>query len=84
MTLHIEIPDEISQAMRLPAHEQPKRLLLELAATLYAQEILSFGKARELAGLGHYEFGKILGERKIPRHYSITDLEDDLKYVGRQ
>ena len=72
MSLQIEIPDEISQAMRLPIHEQPKRLLLELAVTLYAQEILSFGKARELAGLGKYEFGKILGERKVPRHARQT------------
>ncbi|MBU4224990.1 MAG: UPF0175 family protein, partial [Chloroflexi bacterium] len=42
---------------------------------------LSFGKARELAGMGKYEFGRLLGERGIPRHYGREELEDDLAYA---
>jgi predicted HTH domain antitoxin len=55
--------------------------LEELAVALYVQGILSFGKARELASMGKYEFGRLLGERGIPRHYSREELEDDLTYA---
>lgn len=37
---------------------------MELAIALYSQELLSFGKARELAQMGKYEFGQLLGERE--------------------
>ncbi len=81
MSIQLEIPDSIAQAMRLPAVERKRQLLLELAITLYAQGILSFGKARELAGLGKYEFGLLLGRRAIPRHYGEDELRDDVKYA---
>jgi predicted HTH domain antitoxin len=55
-----------------------------LAVALYAEGLLSFGKARELAGLGSREFGKLLGERHIPRHYGRGELSDDLTYADRQ
>ncbi|MCZ7667684.1 MAG: UPF0175 family protein [Chloroflexi bacterium] len=67
--------------MRLPEKRLREEMLLELAVALYAQEALSFGKARELAGLGKYEFGRILGQREIARHYSEEELEDDLTYA---
>ncbi len=81
MTLHLEIPESIVHAMRLPMDEQPKQLLVELAVSLYARGVLSFGKARELAGMNMIEFGLLLGQRSIPRHYSDEDLQDDLKYA---
>lgn len=84
MSIQLEIPDSVVQAMRLPTAERQQHLLLELAVSLYAQGILSFGKARELAGLSKYEFGQILGQRAIPRHYSEEDLQDDVTYARRQ
>lgn len=48
--------------------------------TLYREEMLSFGKARELAGLGKYEFGQLLGERSVERHYGLEELKEDLRY----
>ncbi|MFP4021015.1 MAG: UPF0175 family protein [Halanaerobium sp.] len=42
--------------------------------------MLSFGKARELAGLSKWEFHNLLGERKIERHYSMEDLKEDIEY----
>ena len=84
MAIHLEIPDAVAQAMRLPAGEQEGRVLVELAVTLYAQGILSFGKSRQLSGLSKYEFGLLLGKRGIPRHYTEEELEDDLKYAGRK
>ena len=49
MSIYLEIPDTVAQAMRLPDSERKQRLMTELAVSLYAQRILSFGKARQLA-----------------------------------
>ena len=81
MGTKLDIPDSILQAIRLPEKRIEKELLIELAISLYGQGILSFGKARELAKLGKYEFGKLLGDRKIIRHYEKEELEEDLEYA---
>ena len=84
MSLQLFIPDSVTQAIRLPEKQMKETLLAELGITLYAQEVLSFGKARELAGMSKYEFGQILGKRGIPRHYGREELEDDLVYANRE
>jgi len=81
MTLYLEIPDSVARAMRLPPSEQRQKLLIELSVTLYAQGILSFGKARELAGMDKLAFGQLLGKRGVPRHYGEEDLQDDITYA---
>jgi predicted HTH domain antitoxin len=83
MSLKLEIPDDIVQAIRLPPAEQEHQLLVELAVALYARSMLSFGKARELAQMSKYEFGILLGQREIPRHYEAEDLDDDVRYARR-
>ncbi|MCJ7432203.1 MAG: UPF0175 family protein [Anaerolineales bacterium] len=45
MTILLEIPDSVARAMRLHPNEQRRQLQVELAVSLYAQSILSFGKA---------------------------------------
>jgi predicted HTH domain antitoxin len=77
----LEIPDEVSQAMRLPPDEAKSRLRLELAVSLYAQEILSLGKAAELAGLSRLEFNDALAKRGVPMHFAQEDLSSDLAYA---
>lgn len=83
MSLILDIPDSIAQAVRLPSGEREQRLKVELAVSLYAQGLLSLGKARQLAEMNKYEFGTLLGKRLIPRHYAADDLQDDLIYAGR-
>jgi predicted HTH domain antitoxin len=81
MCIQLEIPDHIVQAIRLPLTEQKEQLLIELAVALYARGILAFGKAPELTGLSKYEFGRLLGQRAIPRDYQVEDLQDDVTYA---
>lgn len=81
MGLQLHVPDSVLQSIRLPEERIAQELLKELAIALYARGALSFGKARELAGMGKYEFGHELGERGIPRHYGPEELEDDLKHA---
>lgn len=84
MSVVLEIPDKVAHAIRLPANEQQQALMTELAVALYTRGILSFGKARELTPLNRIEFGRLLGRRDIPRHYTEQDLEDDIAYARGQ
>jgi len=79
--LQLHIPDSVAQAIRLPEARMHQELLVELAVALYAQGLLSFGKSGELAGLGKYAFGQLLGKRGVLRHYGQEELEDDLTYA---
>ena len=83
MTIMLEIPDSVARAIRLPRKEQSRQLKIELALSLYAQGILSFGKACELAEMTNLEFGILLGKRDIPRQYDEQDLQDDIAYASR-
>jgi predicted HTH domain antitoxin len=83
MTIVLEIPDSVALAMQLPPNEKRHRLQAELAVSLYAQRILSFGKACELASMNKLEFGLLLGKRNISRQYDEKDLQDDvITYAG--
>ncbi|MBD2234644.1 UPF0175 family protein [Phormidium tenue] len=82
--MQLSIPESIIQSIRLPESRIEAELLKELALALYAQELLSFGKARELASLDHRQFSQLLGDRHITRHYSESELEEDLDYARRQ
>jgi len=79
--VQLHIPASVVQAVRLPEKRIAEELKVELAIALYAQGLLSFGKARELADMGKYEFGQLLGKRGILRHYGREELEDDLTYA---
>lgn len=78
----IEIEDDVYEALQLPEGERSLAMKRELAVSLYARDILSFGKARSLAELSKREFQQLLGDREIPRHYGEQELEEDLEYAG--
>jgi len=79
----LEIPDSVARALHLPRQQQTRQLKTELALSLYAQGILSFGKASELASMSQGEFGLLVGQRGIPRQYDEQDLQDDVTYASR-
>jgi len=81
-TIAIEIPREVIHATRMT----PQELRRELAIYLFQQGKLSFGKARETAGMTAWTFQQLLGSRGIPVHYDLEDYEEDLatlKEFGR-
>jgi predicted HTH domain antitoxin len=84
MTYHLDIPESIANSLRLPASEVESRLRIELAVALYAQGILSFGKASELAEMSRFAFAALTEERNIPRHYTDDELAQDSDYARRQ
>ncbi len=81
-TVSIEIPSEVMHATRMT----PDDLKRELAIHLFREGKLSFGKARELAGLTVWDFHNLLGSKSIPLHYGVEEYEVDLatlKELGR-
>jgi len=78
----IMVPHDIVQALRLPPDAIQAALQQELALALYQRGILSSGKACDLAGLNRWEWETLLGARKIPRHYSDEDLDQDIAYAA--
>lgn len=75
----ITIPNEFLLATRMTNAEIQR----ELAISLFQQEKLSFGKARELAGLDFWAFQQILGSRGIAPHYDVAELHEDVATIER-
>ncbi|RME13131.1 MAG: UPF0175 family protein [Ardenticatenia bacterium] len=73
--IFLEIPRDILETSHLTKQD----LLLELALALYAQNKLSAGKASELAHVSLWEFRRHLANRRIPVHYSVEDLNQDVE-----
>jgi predicted HTH domain antitoxin len=77
--LILEIPEQVTEELRIPPDERLNRVRIELAIRLYQKSILSFGKARELAQLSKWEFHELLGQENIERQYDLEELETDLE-----
>ena len=69
----IGIPRDVMHTARMSAGDMKR----ELALALFQQDRLSFGKARELAGMTVWAFQQLLGSREIPIHYDIEDYLED-------
>ena len=83
MDIVIEIPKDILRSMKVPEKELPDRLKIELALRLYQSGVLTFGKARSLAGMTKWDFQSLLGKEGIHRRYDVQDLEKDLSTLER-
>ena len=79
--LILKIPGDVVDALRLPPDEVDAELRKELALALYQRGVLSSGKACRLTGMTRWEFEELLGQRRIPRHYTEENLEEDIEYA---
>jgi predicted HTH domain antitoxin len=80
MSITLDIPNNIHEALHVSPAEAEARLKLELAVSLYAQNALGLGKAAQVAGMSRLDFNDVLAGRGIPMHYGQQDLEEDLAY----
>ena len=78
----ISIDEDILNAIKLPKKDKEEMLKLELALALYQRGVISLGKARKLAGMGKWEFIDELKKRKIERHYTERELEEDIEFAN--
>lgn len=59
----------------------PQEVALHLAIGLFVSEEVTLGQAAEIAGLAQSVFLQELGRRRIPIHYGMEELAEDLKVV---
>lgn len=59
-----------------------KEFMLEIAVWLYNKERFTLGQGSKFAGISQYQFQQELGKRKIPVHYGIEELHEDLTNLG--
>jgi len=71
----------VLDAIAAPPKDREPIAPQELAVSLYREGYLSFGKARELAGLSKAKVHQLLGEREVDRHYTEADFTLDVKYA---
>lgn len=71
----VVIGPEIIQSSGLSEEE----FRLEIALSLYERKILSLGKAADFASLHRIAFQKELAKRKIAVHFTIEEIEKDLR-----
>ena len=75
--MQIAFPDELIQGLDLT----PENARFDLAIGLYAERRITLGRAADMAGMVQSVFLRKLGELRIPMHYDLAELEEDLLVV---
>lgn len=73
--MQLRLPDAVETKL------SPRKAALHLAIGLFVSEETTLGQAAEIAGLTQKDFLEELGSRRIPIHYGMDELAEDLKVV---
>ena len=68
----------MSITLDLPEHITEAEARLELAIALYREGKLPPGRAATVAGMGRWDFEKVLVERKVPMPWTAEDVENEI------
>lgn len=79
----IELPKELLLICRVKESEIDIFLKKLIAVELYKEEIVSMGKAAEIAGISKIDFIDFLRERKIPVRYGREEIEKDIETLKK-
>ncbi len=71
----IVISNEVLQNVEM----SEEQLLQEIAIMLFQQERFTLAQASRFTQMNQLEFQKLLASRKIPLHYDIAELREDVK-----
>jgi predicted HTH domain antitoxin len=78
--LTIEIPDDAFSALRLSPKEFAREMRLAAAIHWYSRELVSQGKAAEIAGVSRRDFLEALYRARAPAcQATIEDIAEELK-----
>lgn len=77
--LTLDIPDDLVELLDGGAGDREQELLKDLAVAFYMRGVPP-AKARRVAGMSRAEFEDLLARRRVPRHYSEEDLDEDVAY----
>ncbi len=73
----VTLPDGLLESTKLTETE----LVRELALTLFQSERLTLGQAAKLSALPQLEFQRLLASQRIPVHYGVEEMRQDLLRV---
>jgi len=88
------IPDELDEELKWYAKKEKvgktialrrvldkglKDIKLEYALDLYQKGKITLMKAAEIAGMSLWEILDVVREKRIPMHYTLQDVEEDIK-----
>ncbi|MEZ4772298.1 MAG: UPF0175 family protein [Bacteroidia bacterium] len=73
----IEIPDHLLEG------RTESDIKLQIAIALFQAEIFTLAQASRFAGKTRWDFQQVLGRLKIPMHYGIQEVEQDLKTIEK-
>lgn len=69
------ISEELLQSIQMSEAE----LLTEIAIMLFEKERFTLGQASRFGRMSQLQFQRLLASRKIPLHYDIAELREDVK-----
>lgn len=81
--MQFTIEDDIIQALKAPEPAAESVFRKHLAISLYAERMLSLGKAAQLAHMSLWDFEALLTQKKIPRDYTQEELDRDLAFSNQ-
>lgn len=76
--MSIQISDDVIRSSGLTEQE----LKIELAVALFEHDKLTLSQASRMAELPQLFFQRELAKRQIPLHYTLEDLQTDVKNIG--
>jgi len=76
--MQVAVSEELLRGVNLT----PREALVDFAVGIYSEGKVTLGRAARIAKMTVSEFQRLLGERCIPMHYDIHDLERDLRNIG--
>ena len=80
-TVKVELPVELLKVAKVKKGRAGEELRKIVALELYRENVISIGKAAEVAGLSVAEFMEFSAKRSVPLHYTLEDLKEDLKWA---
>jgi predicted HTH domain antitoxin len=79
-TVTVEVPDSAFSALRRSPQEFAREMRLAAAIQWYHQELISQGKAAEIAGLSRADFLDALFRAKVPAsQITVDELKEELE-----
>ncbi|RKY57294.1 MAG: UPF0175 family protein [Candidatus Latescibacterota bacterium] len=78
----LRFPQEITTVCKVDEEELGPYLKELIAIELYREGVVSLGKAAEIAGVDKVEMMDLLRRKKIPLHYGLKELREDMETIG--
>jgi len=74
--MNVTLPRQLEERLT------PREASLHFAIGLFVDEEATLGQAAEVAGMTQAQFLQELGRRRIPIHYGVEELMEDLRTVS--